>query len=346
MGRIQLKCGCQIVPPDVLARLAQDATVADATRQGLVNTAAMDAELRKMRSQARTLLRAAEGLAPAGLTAALAPAPAITVFDCQHTRNLPGSPVARPGQSSDASVRSAHDETQAVADFFSQVFGRNSIDDGGMTLMSSVHFGANYNNALWNGLQMIYGDGDGQIFVDFTRGRDVIAHELTHGVTQHTLRLVYANEPGGLNESMSDVFGSMFRQWRAGQDVNAADWLIGADILGPLARGRGFTCLRDMANPAAGHCLSPQIAHYSQYAAGMDPHHSSGVPNLAFQRAAVAVGGRSWDRVGQIWYKAMTGGRSPQMRMAAFANRTRQIARRQFPAEYGAVDAAWTQVGL
>lgn len=345
MGRIQLKCGCEFVPREALERLAQDAALPQATRQDLVNTAAVDAEMRKMRVQARTLLRAAEGIAPAGF-AALAAAPAVSVFDCQNTRTLPGAPVARPGQSPDPSIRSAHDETREVANFLSQVFGRNSIDGAGMTLMSSVHFGVRYNNAMWNGLQMIYGDGDGQIFVDFTQGRDVIAHELAHGVTQHTLQLAYANEPGGLNESMSDVFGSMFRQWRAGQDVHAADWLIGADILGPAARARGFTCLRDMANPAGAHCLSPQIVHYNQYRPGMDPHHSSGAPNLAFQRAAVAAGGVSWDRIGQIWYKAMTAGRSPQMRMQAFANRTRQIARTQFPAEFGAVDAAWTHVGL
>jgi Zn-dependent metalloprotease len=86
-----------------------------------------------------------------------------------------------------------------------------------MTLISSVHYLTNFNNAFWNGSQMTYGDGDGQIFVDFTLGNDVIGHELTHGVTQHSLALSYKNEAGGLNESVSDVFGSMFRQWQAGQ---------------------------------------------------------------------------------------------------------------------------------
>src|SRR5260370_29516264 len=101
---------------------------------------------------------------------------------------------------------------------------------------------------------MIYGDGDGSIFVDFTNGNDVIAHELTHGVTQHSLQLNYANEAGGLNESMSDCFGSMFRQWEAKQNVNQADCLIGKDIMGPMALQKGFTCLRDMSNPAGKYC--------------------------------------------------------------------------------------------
>ena len=76
-----------------------------------------------------------------------------------------------------------------------------------MTLVSSLHYGVNYNNAFWNGTQMTYGDGDGSIFLDFSKGNDVIGHELTHGVTQHSLQLNYSNEPGGLNESLSDCFG-------------------------------------------------------------------------------------------------------------------------------------------
>ena len=99
------------------------------------------------------------------------------------------------------------------------VFGRNSIDGAGITMASSVHFGTNFNNAFWNGSRMTYGERDGNIFIDFTNSTDVIAHELTHGVTQYSLQLSYTGEAGGLNESLSDVFGSMFRQWSANQDV-------------------------------------------------------------------------------------------------------------------------------
>src|SRR5206468_3051000 len=129
-----------------------------------------------------------------------------------------------------------------------------SVDNAGKTLVSSVHYGVGYNNAFWNGNQMTYGDGDGNIFVDFTKAPDVIGHELTHGVTQYSAALSYSNEPGGLNESMSDVFGSMFRQWEAHQNVTKADWLIGHEIMGPGALAKGYTCLRDMSNPAAKHC--------------------------------------------------------------------------------------------
>ena len=152
--------------------------------------------------------------------------------------------------------------TTDVAKFYKAAFGRNSIDNAGMTLLSNIHYNRLYNNAFWDGSQMTYGDGDGQIFIDFTQSNDVVAHELTHGVTQFTLGLNYTNEAGGLNESMSDVFGSMFRQWEADQEVSAADWLIGGGIMGPDAKARGFTCLRDMAKPGGAHCLAPQPFHY------------------------------------------------------------------------------------
>jgi Zn-dependent metalloprotease len=252
--------------------------------------------------------------------------------------------------STDATAKRAFVETSSVATFYSQVFGRNSVDNAGMTLASSIHYGTGYNNAFWNGSQMTYGDGDGSIFVDFTKGNDVIGHELTHGVTQYSLQLDYADEAGGLNESLSDCFGSMFRQWEAKQNVNQADWLIGKDIMGPAALGKGLTCLRDMANPAAKHCLSPQPTKFSQFKPGMDPHESSGIPNLAFCLIAKAAGGNSWDKVGQIWYKSMTGfGPTPAMKMKAFANRTRAVATQLYPgntAVAGAVDTGWKKVGL
>jgi Zn-dependent metalloprotease len=158
------------------------------------------------------------------------------------------------------------------------------------------------------------------------------------------------NQAGGLNESMSDVFGSMFRQWRASQTVSAADWLIGKEIMGPGAIARGFMCLRDMSNPAAGHFLAPQPTAFSQYQNGMDPHESSGIPNFAFYKAATAIGGRSWEKTGKIWYQALTGfAPNPNMKMMTFANRTRSLAGTLFPAEPAiktAVDKAWKAVGL
>ncbi len=337
-----MTCYCQIISGDVLKRFADDPSLSDVSRKAFADSQLVDAAFRAVRLQTQKFIAATM------LSDAIAgpPAPAITVADCQHGQVLPGVPIADPAGSADGTAKRAFAETKAVADFYKSVFNRNSIDDAGMTLGSSIHFGVNYNNAFWNGSRMTYGDGDGNIFIDFTGSTDVIAHELTHGVTSRTLQLAYTNEAGGLNESLSDVFGSMFRQWRAGQSVAQADWLIGRDIMGPGAIAKGFTCLRNMANPADPHCLSPQPTQFSQYRPGMDPHVSSGIPNLAFFKVATALGGNSWDVAGQIWYAALTGGASPNMKMKTFANRTRKVAAARYPAAVAAVNAGWKAVGL
>ena len=345
-------CPCFIVPQRVLERFAKDKKLTEEQRRYFADAAKVERDWRLAREATAKFANVARSILPTAMTAlASASPPDVLVFDCGHGTALPGAQVANPGASSDGSAKRAFVETQAVVDFYQTVFGRNSLDDAGMTLLSSIHFSVNYNNAGWTGSQMRYGDGDGNIFIDFTKSDDVIAHELTHGVTQYTAALAYTNQAGGLNESISDVFGSMFRQWRAGQDAaTAADWLIGKEIMGPGAIARGFTCLRDMANPAAGHCLAAQPTKFSQYQNGMDPHDSSGIPNLAFCNAAKAVGGKSWEKAGRIWYQALTGfAPNPNMRMKTFANRTRAVARTLFPAEpavKAAVDQAWKGVGL
>jgi Zn-dependent metalloprotease len=332
----------------VLLRLSKKKSLTTATRKSLADTLKYDVELRKLRVQARKLTLVAQEVVRERAT--LAPIPAITICNCNNTQSLPGGPMPHPAAAVDPTVKRVFETTTNVVDFFDKVFSRNSIDDAGMTLMSSVHYGNKYNNACWNGSQMTYGDGDGDIFVDFSQGIDVVCHELMHGVTQHTIQLGYANEPGGLNESISDVFGTMFRQWKAGQPVTRADWLMGTDIMGPAAIKDGYVCLRDMARPGAKHCLTRQPYHYSKYKAGMDPHYSSGIPNLAFHKVAMAIGGNSWGKAGQIWYRALTGfGPSPNMRMRAFANRTRRVASELYPGDAAsaqAVDLGWKQVGL
>ena len=340
-------CHCTIIPKSVLEKLAKDSTLSDSARGNFRTTLRIDGAIRKLRDQARDFATEIHG--QMSMAATLAASASILVYDLHHSQSLPGLPITNPGASADASVRQAYATAKKVADFYTQAFGRNSVDNAGMSLLSSVHYSTGYNNAFWNGAQMVYGDGDGNIFVDFTRGNDVIGHELTHGVTQYTLQLRYQNQPGGLNESLSDVFGSMFRQWEAGQTAATADWLIGKEIMGPGALSRGFTCLRDMANPAAPHCLSPQPTHFSQYHSGMDPHESSGIPNLAFCTSARIAGGKSWENVGKAWYAAMTAGASPSMRMKTFANRTRKAANAEFgagSAVANAVDQGWSQVGL
>ena len=343
-------CMCFIVPASVLERLSRDKKLSAMEREAFAVMAKYEQEWRKLRLARVKHLRAAKTILPSALAAVPAGSPSVNVFDCQQGTTLPGTLLANPDGSADGTVKRASDESKSIVKFFKTLFGRNSIDDAGMAINSSVHYSVKYNNAFWNGSQMAYGDGDGKIFLDFTRSNDVIGHELTHGITQYTLSLNYTKQAGGLNESMSDVFGSMFRQWEANQDVSQADWLIGKDIMGPAAKARGYTCLRDLSNPNASHCLAPQPTKFSQYHDAMDPHESSGIPNLAFYKAAMVIGGKSWEKAGKIWYQALTGsGPSPNMRMSTFAKRTRTLAGSLFPSEpvvKKAVDQAWKSVGL
>ncbi len=120
-----------------------------------------------------------------------------------------------------------------MRDFYRSVLGRNSIDGKGLRLDGYVHRGTGFQDAFWDGQEMVFGDGDGKIFIDFTGALDVIGHELTHGVTQYAAGLEYHDQSGALNESVSDVFGSLVKQWHAGQTADQADWLIGDGIFGP-----------------------------------------------------------------------------------------------------------------
>lgn len=349
-----MSCHCFIIPDDVLNHFGSDPELSEEVRKSFASTAALSQRIRAIRDDKMALTLSlqtlqASALAPRLAVSAACTPPASEVYDCQQG-NLPGVHIPNPQTSPDGTVKRSDAQALAVAKFYCDVFKRDSIDGHHMTLISAVHYLTNFNNAFWNGSQMTYGDGDGQIFIDFTLGNDVIGHELTHGVTQHSAAFVYKNQAGGLNESMSDAFGSMFRQWQAGQTVASADWLIGHDIIGPVAKTRGYTCLRDMANPAAPHCLAPQPAHFSQYHGGMDPHYSSGIPNFAFYKTCMAAGGRSWEFIGQIWYKALTGfPPSPNMLMSAFAHRTRSLAMSMYPGNAtikNAVNTGWAAVGL
>ncbi len=344
-----MPCSCSIIPVSVFERFARDRRFSRAEQQRFGAALEHEREWRAARhAQIRLMTLAAPAFAPARKAARGAiKAPHVAVYDCRHHTALPGVLVKYPG---DASAKRAADGAAGVAAFYKAAFGRDSIDGHGLAIVSSVHYSSKYDNAEWNGTQMLYGDGDGTLFVDFTKSDDVIGHELTHGVTQYSAQLDYENEAGCLNESMSDVFGSMYRQWSAGQTAAQADWLIGKEIVGPKAKAKGYTCLRDMQNPAAKHCIAPQPTKYSQYSNGMDPHDSSGIPNLAFCKAATAIGGKSWTVAGKVWYSALTGyPPAPKLKMKAFATRTRTEAKKLFPSKpavAAAVDAAWKAVGL
>lgn len=284
-----------------------------------------------------------------------------TIFDC-HNGSIPAQAKLVRGEgdkkTGDASADDAYDGLGSTYDFYHSVFNRNSIDGKGLRLDGFVHYGNGYNNAFWNGHQMIFGDGDGRIFTNFTGCLDVIAHELTHGVTQFTAGLNYHNQSGALNESISDVFGSCVKQWKKGQNAASADWLIGEGVLAPGIKG---VALRSMKDPGTAYNdpqigKDPQPGHMSQFVKLADTeeddwggvHVNSGIPNRAFFLLATGIGGNAWEAPAHIWFEALKMA-SADTDFAAFAALTYQASARLFGANSSQqlqVAQAWNKVGV
>jgi Zn-dependent metalloprotease len=236
-----------------------------------------------------------------------------SVFDAEGGSSLPGRLVRSEGdpRSKDPAVNEAYDGAGATFDLFLEAYGRNSIDDRGMRLDSTVHYGQRYDNAFWNGRQMVYGDGDGELFRRFTRSIEVIGHELTHGVSQFEAGFAYQGESGALSEHVSDVFGILVRQRRRREKAQDSDWIVGKGLLFPKVKGVG---IRSMKAPGTAYDdpvlgKDPQPAHMRGYVETWDDnggvHINSGIPNRAFYEAAVRIGGFAWERAGRIWYLAL-----------------------------------------
>lgn len=230
--------------------------------------------------------------------------------------NLPGALNRKEGQKkvADPVVNEAYNHAGSTWSFYYKAFARNSIDDMGLPLVSSVHAGMDFNNAFWEGSQMVYGDGDGLVFRRFTRSLDVVGHELTHGVVQHTSGLVYEAQSGALNEHFADVFGVLVRMFRSKIKADTAKdqaWLIGAGLLVPAPTRKA---LRSMKDPGSAYSNDPDLGsdpqpqHMNDYMnlpiseAGDwgGVHVNSGIPNKAFYLAATAVGGFAWEKVGKV----------------------------------------------
>ncbi|MBD0708089.1 MULTISPECIES: M4 family metallopeptidase [unclassified Streptomyces] len=337
---------CSIVPPHLLEHLSRssDPEVAAVARRTLV----ADASARTFR-----------GLPPSAavLGADAAGHPHRTIHDCKHRTTLPGTKVRGEGDaaSADATVNRAYAGLGATFDLYLNAYGHDSIDGAGLPLNASVHYDRNYGNAFWNGEQMVFGDGDGAIFLDFTLPVDVIGHELTHGFTQYGANLEYYGQSGALNESVSDVFGVLVKQHALGQSAEQADWLIGEGLFGPDVEG---TALRSMKAPGTAYDddvlgKDPQPGHMDDYVRTSRDnggvHINSGIPNHAFYLAATELGGNAWERAGQIWYDVMTNGSlAPEARFTEFAAATVAAARARYGdgAEIQAVLKAWSTVGV
>ncbi len=280
-----------------------------------------------------------------------------TIYDARHRYDLPGRLVRSEGspKSKDPAVNEAYDGSGATYDMYAKVYARNSIDNRGLRLDSTVHYGQQFDNAFWNGRQMVFGDGDGQIFKRFTLALDVIGHELTHGVIEFEAGLAYSGQSGALNESLADVFGSLVKQYRRKQKAEEADWLIGDALFMPGIKAKA---IRSMKAPGTAYDdpvlgKDPQPAHMRDYVETSDDnggvHINSGIPNRAFYELAIRLEGFAWDRAGAIWYRALTEKLRPTSNFKDAMNVTVQSAGELYgknSAEQKATREAWSEVGI
>ena len=341
-----------IVPPHMLESIGQNGTV---TQQAVA----------RVSMQASDDTRSARATAPPqAVLAAQAGVKERIVYDGQTGDALPGREARREGEAptSDAAVNEAYDGSGDTYDLYQQAYSRDSIDGINMRLDSTVHHRQGYDNAFWNGRQMVYGDGDedqpevDRLFNRFTRSLDVIGHELTHGVVQFTAGLVYRNQSGALNEHFADVFGSLVKQWKLGQQANDADWIIGAGLFTANVQGSGIRSMKAPGtaynDPVLGR--DPQPGHMNDFnnttSDNGGVHINSGIPNHAFYRAAIELGGKAWERTGRIWYQTLTGGRlGNEASFDEAAGLTHTVAGGLFGAgsvEQQAVRTGWAAVGI
>ncbi len=342
-----------LIPPYMLQRIAE---------RGPERLRVMAAELltrsehyRRQRTHVQLQI-ASRVFSRSALPTAPTAQPLRRVFDARGDEILPGTLVRAEGDppTGDTAADEAYDGAGQTWRLFYDVYGRNSLDDGGLGLDSTVHYGRLFANALWDGRQMVYGDGDGEVFDRFTADPDIIGHELTHGVIQFTANLAYEYQSGALNESFADVFGCLVKQHARGQDAAEADWLIGENVL-----IGGQYAMRSMKAPGTGYQNHPILGDDPQPATMDDyqdlpiwddrggVHINSGIPNHAFYLAAVEIGGRAWEKAGRVWYRTLVEKlpRNPTFVQAASA--TIQAARELFGSgslEQQAIEKAWKTV--
>lgn len=341
---------CSIVPPYLLRRLAAQ----QAPRLSEAAQAARTALLHVKTFQASRAL--ASPAAPPGMLEVKPGPPERTIYDAKSLEKLPGSLVRKEGAPStgDPASDEAYDGLGHTHRLYADAFGRNSIDGKGLPLDATVHYGRRYDNAFWDGRQMVFGDGDGQVFDRFTKSLSVIGHELTHGVTQYSAGLAYRNQAGALNESLSDVFGALVEQYAKQQSTAEASWLIGEGLFTDEVQG---AALRSMKAPGTAYDddvlgKDPQPDSMDSYvrtsADNGGVHINSGIPNRAFCLVATALGGNAWDAPARIWYETLTGGTlAPNATFGSFARATVASATELFGAgsrEHDAVRAAWETV--
>jgi Zn-dependent metalloprotease len=343
-------CVCFAVPKKLLKQLADDADVEDRKLlRGQIDHSSKLRAQRAVQSKERPQSNLGKQLLHR------------QVFDAGGHTFLPGKLLRDEDDppTKDKEANEAYENVGIALQFFKSVMGRDSVDGRGMRVDASVHYGFRFTNAMWTGEQMIVGDGDGQHVKGLAHSLGIIAHEFAHGVSQHIVRgglgvvqvtgqpPALKGEAGALNESFSDVFASMIKQWHAGEDVTQADWLLGEDVLAAKA-GKAIRSLKDPGNGKLTWRSDDQIKDFKQYKPTDEAHKASGIANHAFYLAATRLGGKSWEQLGLVWLKGFDRLRARASFLDA-AHATVDVAATlhgKGSATHDAVKAAWKKVNV
>ncbi|WP_257456836.1 M4 family metallopeptidase [Archangium lipolyticum] len=278
------------------------------------------------------------------------------VYSANNGSSLPGTLKRSEGgaATNDAHVDGNYDKLGGTYNCYKTNFNRDSFDNAGAQLRSTVHYSSRYVNAFWNGSQMVYGDGDGVNSGMLGLSADVTTHELTHAVTERESNLTYSGESGGLNEAMSDIFGAYCESWASGTWATTnAVFMVGDDIWTPATAG---DALRYMYDPAKD---GVSLDYWTSSSGSVDVHYSSGIANLAFTllskggthprgKSTTQVTGIGVQKAGAIFYKANVDYMTASTTFAQAKTYTEQAATAlgYTAAEVASVTAAWTAVGV
>lgn len=283
-------------------------------------------------------------------------------YNGNNTSSLPGTLILTEtgGSTSDSVISTAHAHAATSYDYYKNVHNRDSFNNAGAQIKTTVHHQVSYNNAFWNGSQLVYGDGDGTTFSPLGNSLDVGAHEFTHAVTDYSADLVYSNESGALNEATSDIMGAAAEAWKDGS-VNTDTWKIGEDIYTP---GTAGDALRYMNDPAAGGDYDYYPTRYTGTDDNGGVHWNSGIANLAFKLmvtggthprnkttvnvAALSTTATTSISMGaNIWYRALTVYMTSSTNFQGARTATAQAATDLYGATAAAtVHQGWDAVGV
>lgn len=281
----------------------------------------------------------------------------IVTRDMQHGETMGYPATSLTGnytdENSKASV-SAHYNAGIVTDFYKNFYNRNSLDNALMEIDSFTHYKTNYNNAFWDGYEMIYGDGDGTRFTYLSGDLGIVGHEMTHAVINHTANLYYHNQSGALNESIADTFGVLIKTYNkynvangGNWTFNPSDWVIGEAVYTPGTPG---DALRSLASPTI--CGQPDIMSNYQNLPDTEAgdyggvHENSGIMNKAAYLLAQSVG---MEKTAKIYYYALNHYMSMYTDFNGAQNCLYQAASDLYPtvpSVRAAVDNAFTAVGV